>query len=179
MDYTIWNSDLTQYNVTEDVNVFIGNTVPLALREQFIIRKHPEVFWSKLLGKPVPSSMFRITLSALETMSYDPSDDIYGREIHFDITIHELVYDDSVTKNPLSQIPFLAETIILLIVGAILLVLYALYRRYSHLFVKTKKCTVCKAAAEGKCMKCGIIYCRNCFFDKGCPECHSNQFKPL
>ncbi|MHA1451084.1 MAG: hypothetical protein ACTSP4_16910 [Candidatus Hodarchaeales archaeon] len=36
MDYTIWNSDLTQYNVTEDVNVFIGNTVPLALREQFI-----------------------------------------------------------------------------------------------------------------------------------------------
>ena len=180
MDYDIiLNSDLSQLDALEDVNVYIGNSIPLALAQEYIIKEHPEVFWSKLLGSTVPSTPFRITLTAIETLNYDESDIVYGKGIHYDITIYEIVYDDSVTRNPLNQIPFLVEALVLLITGVIIFTFYALYKRYSHLFKRTKKCTLCIGVADGKCLKCGIVYCRSCFFEKGCPECRSNHFKPF
>ncbi|MFW9996025.1 MAG: hypothetical protein ACFFD4_28550 [Candidatus Odinarchaeota archaeon] len=179
MDYSIYYQQVF-YNRTADVYVYIGSaaSVPIALDDEYYIITHPTVFWEKLIGSPVPSDLFVITLNTVETTAYNPLDFVYGKEINFHVTLKELAYDDSTIKNPLSSIPFLGEAFILILLVITSFVGYKLYKKYKHLFIKQKMCTVCGRLGQGKCIKCERVYCRKCFFDKGCLDCHSNQFKP-
>jgi hypothetical protein len=186
MDYDIYDNQ-GFWNSTVDVYVYIGNLVPIHIDNTYYVIKHPEVFWRKVIGKPVPVPSdpfyFVIELSGTETTEYSASDSvIHGNEIRFHVTTKEIAYDASTVKNPLSDIPYIAELIPFITAFAILSILsfigYKLFRRYENLIIKKKECLVCGQLSQGTCVKCGNSYCRNCFFKKGCIDCHSNQFKP-
>ena len=148
-------------------------------------------FYNILLGMEVGDSKTGAVVSPEDGYT-DPSHNLYGETLLFDIRILSLVYDaylddgdqveelanvdDSGIGNALSGV----RGVITFAIVALIVVAVGIFLAPPIIAALKPKCVHCGANADIICgnASCGTKSCYSCF-SKGCPSCKSRKMTPL
>ncbi len=115
----------------------------------------------------------------------NPSDELYGKELVFDVYFKELVHnvrDDTSSTSSGTGLGNALTTIGEIITGIAIIAFLGYIYIQSRSRIKNPYCEHClehniKTRSDGHCSKCGKYYCR-ASFAKGCPNCGNNTLIP-
>lgn len=186
VNYTLWVENLREDDQEGTVYVVDPDQpVPTDIIDDFPdIRVPPNAGFREAMMGMRAGDTRNVDILASSGNAFDnTSDPFYGKDLYYQIRLKEILLDSSSSPFTLFSIPFFTPLLILFSIILTALIILRIQRVYKthNIFGLKRQCHICKKIATVKCGNsgCEILYCKECFLERGCRICHSNMMVPL